>query len=253
MRQLKSVLIVALASVLGVVSAAEAQMSDEPRYFISIDGGYQGGGDQLFEQRSVSGPVFGEDQIQDVDQSIDRSGGLFRANASAKIWEDIGAGFGFTRSTGSGMANVTVAVPHPIFLARPRVASTDLTALGHRSSMYHFQVVYMRQLDEQIHVQVFGGPTVMSVDQAFVGDAIAVEVGAPFSSVNIADVQVTELSENGVGFNVGIDLSYMIGTNYGLGGFVQYAGGSTDFVIGGNTISVDVGGIQVGGGVRFQF
>ena len=253
MKQLMSIVMVGLVGSMGVVSSVDGQtLPPEQRFFVSIDGGFQNGSQQL-QDRRVTEDVYGEDQITDTDYNIDRSGGLFRANVAAKIWRSFGAGFGFTRSTGTGTANVTAAVPHPIFVARPRIVSTDLMNLGHRASMFHFQAVWMLPLDDRAQLQLFAGPTVMSVDQAFVMNAIAVEVGSPFSDVRLADVEVEELSEGGLGFNVGLDFSYMLGDMYGLGGFVQYAGGSVDFATGATTTSVKVGGLQVGGGLRLRF
>lgn len=252
MNELTRVLMFGLVVVVGVASSAQAQQAEQ-RFFASIDGGYQSGEQQL-QDRLVTADVYGEDQIADADYTIDRSAGLFRANVMARLRQSLGFGFGFTRSVSSGSADLTAAVPHPLFVNRPRMVSAELMALGHRENMYHFQAVWFVPLNERAQVQLFAGPSVMRAEQALVTGVTAVDE-PPFSlaslaQVTLADVAVVEMAETGVGFNVGVDVSYMLGDRYGVGGFIQYAGGSIDFVAGSGATSVTVGGFQFGGGLR---
>ena len=165
----------------------------------------------------------------------------------------LGVGAGFTRTTSTGEADVTVQAPHPIFVNRPRIVTQALSALGHRESMVHFQAAWVVQLDERAHLQLFGGPTLIRLEQAVVTDAAIVEVGFPFSDVNLSRVTVVEMKERGVGFNAGADFSYMLAPFWGVGAFVQYAGGSIDVPLAGGATSVTVGGLQFGGGIRFRY
>ena len=45
----------------------------------------------------------------------------------------------------------------------------------------------------------------------------------------------------------------MLAPFWGLGGFVQYAGGSIDLPLPSGQTSITVGGLQFGGGLRFRF
>ena len=250
MKELTRIVVVGLVVSVGVVSSAQSQQL-ERRFFVSLDGGFQSG-QQQFQDRRTTADVYGEDQITDTDYDIDRSAGLLRVNVTARLRESIGFGFGFTRSVSTGNADVTVAVPSPLFVNRPRVVSTDLSTLGHRENMYHFQAVWIVPLDERVQLQLFAGPSLMKIDQAVVTGVITTEVGSPFTSVTLADVVVTEVAETSLGFNVGLDFSYMLGENYGFGGFVQYAGGSVDLGTGADATSLTVGGIQFGVGLRLS-
>ena len=255
MNELTRVLVLGLVVLMGVASSAQAQPS-EHRFFTSIDGGYQSG-EQQFQDRLVTADIYGEDQIADTDYTVDRSAGLFRANVTARLQQSLGFGFGFTRSVSSGTADLTVAVPHPLFVNRPRMVATELMALGHRENMYHFQAVWFVPLDDRLQLQLFAGPSVMRVEQALVMGVTAVDE-PPFTlgslaQVTLANVAVEEMAETGVGFNVGLDFAYMLADNYGAGGFIQYAGGSIDFATGTGASSVTVGGFQAGGGLRFRF
>ena len=232
---------------------AEAQLREpEQRFFISIDGGFQGGSQQV-QNQAVSPDVFGEDQITATDHDIDRTAAVGRANVVATLWGNLGVGLGYTVSFEAGDGAVTVMVPHPIFTNRPRTASSDLTNLRHRADMFHFQAVYIVPLDDRAQLQIFGGPSVMTVEQAVVTGATAGPEVPPFTTVTLDSVQRQKLTNTGLGFNVGMDFAYMFGDTYGAGVFVQYAGGSLNFESRGGPSEVTVGGIQFGGGLRFRF
>ncbi len=239
--------------VIAAATAADAQTRvPEQRLFVSIDGGGQSGSQQL-QDLGEAGMLFGEPILLDTSYNIDRSGGMFRGNAMLRLRGSLGVGAGFTRTTSTGEADVTVQAPHPIFVNRPRIVTQALSALGHRESMVHFQAAWVVQLDERAHLQLFGGPTLIRLEQAVVTDAAIVEVGFPFSDVNLSRVTVVEMKERGVGFNAGADFSYMLAPFWGVGAFVQYAGGSIDVPLAGGATSVTVGGLQFGGGIRFRY
>ena len=238
-------------------SHAQAQTSTSSiRFFASVDGGFQSGSQRLSD-RSTFG-LFDEDGTTEVDYDIGRSAGLLRASGGVQFWEGLGVAVGFTRTSSTGMADVTVLAPHPLFFGRPRRATTSLTEMGHRENMVHFQGVWVLPLNDRVEIIVSGGPSRISMDQAVVtegcpgGSCLSPEV-SPFNSVDITAVTVEELTGSGVGFNLGVDLSFMYRPRYGVGVFAQYVGGSVEFPFAGGRTSVDAGGFQVGGGLRLRF
>jgi len=58
-----------------------------------------------------------------------------------------------------------------------------------------------------------------------------------------------------LGFNVGADVGYRLSHRVGVGGLVRYSRVSLSLPLAGSAsgVSVDAGGLQVGGGVRFYF
>ena len=107
MQKRTRVLVFVLVVLMGVAATSQAQQS-ERRFFTSIDGGYQSGGQRL--QGRVTEDVYDESQISDTDYTIERSAALFRANVTARLQPHLGFGFGFTRSVSSGSADLTAAV-----------------------------------------------------------------------------------------------------------------------------------------------
>ena len=61
---------------------------------------------------------------------------------------------------------------------------------------------------------------------------------------------VTESKTTPKAGNVGLELGYRMSDRYGLGGFVRYAGGKVDLP---SVPNLTVGGVQVGGRMRFWF
>jgi hypothetical protein len=81
-----------------------------------------------------------------------------------------------------------------------------------------------------------------------------VEVPPSFSTVTVRQATVSQADESKTGINVGLDGTYRITALYGVGGFIRFAGTSIELALpGGGTTTVDVGGFQMGGGLRVRF
>jgi hypothetical protein len=79
---------------------------------------------------------------------------------------------------------------------------------------------------------------------------------APFTSVSISSVTVTDVKDSPVGVNVGVDGTYLVTPMIGVGAFVRYSGASLDLPVeAGVTRSGDLkaGGTQAGIGLRLRF
>jgi hypothetical protein len=84
---------------------------------------------------------------------------------------------------------------------------------------------------------------------------------APFTSVTIPSITVTEFKDSPVGGNIGVDVSYRVtrvsGVGVGVGIFARYAGASMDLPVPDGVTRSDtklkVGGGQAGGGLRVRF
>lgn len=67
---------------------------------------------------------------------------------------------------------------------------------------------------------------------------------------NVTPTSTSESGTTGKAGNVGLDLSYLVTTNYGIGAFIRYAGGELNLPTAPN---LKVGGLQMGGGLRLRF
>jgi hypothetical protein len=111
----------------------------------------------------------------------------------------------------------------------------------------------MIPLSEEIEVAVLVGPSFYNIKQDFV-DTVSVVETPPYSSVSIGSVQQVEQSKSAVAFTAGLDGTYRLTPQFGIGAFFRYSGASADMPLtGGTTVTVEAGGIQIGGGLRYRF
>ncbi|MEE8130959.1 MAG: hypothetical protein V3T48_11750 [Vicinamibacterales bacterium] len=256
MQRIGRVTSVAGVLALGLVAAgpAEAQMQPwEDTGYVSINYGYQVG-DRAF-QESLTATVYGEEATYAVDHASS-GGGYFDIGGGLRVWRNLAAGVTVTSFSVPAGAAITGVVPHPLFFNRPRTSSSALVDLEHKELGIHFQAAWVMPLNEQISVTVAGGPSLFRVDQSLitaVSQGLTNELGAPFDAVALGTAATTSVSASGVGVNAGIDITYLVTDQLGGGLFVRWAGGTVDIPANGGTQSVDVGGVQVGVGLRARF
>ncbi|MBQ01495.1 MAG: hypothetical protein CL477_12510 [Acidobacteria bacterium] len=233
------------------VGWAEAQMQawQDIGYF-SINYSYQSG-DRAFGE-SLSETVFAEEATYDVSH-LSGGGGQFDVGWGLRVWRNLAAGVAVTSFSTADGAVITGSVPHPLFFSRPRSASFARADLEHKELGVHVQAAWVIPINEKISVTVAGGPSFFSVDQSLISGVTTSEIGAPFDAVAIASAATASVSESGVGGNVGVDTTYMVTEQLGGGLFVRWAGGTVDIPANGGTQSIDVGGVQVGIGLRARF
>ncbi len=249
----------ALATLAGVLSVgapdAHAQVQDwEGRGFLNVNGLYQAQSRELVNTGRFT--IYGEDG--DFDNLTDiGSGALFDVSGGVRVWRNLALGVGVSRFTKSEAARIDVSVPHPLFFDSSRDISIDLGELDHKETAVHILGVWLMPLNDRFDVSVFAGPSIFLVSQHFVGDVTVSdiqEVGPPFDTVTLPSLRATKFDETTVGFNFGVDATYMFNEWVGAGGLVRYSGASVDLNVGrGRDVSVDVGGFQLGGGLRVRF
>ena len=235
------------------LGSAEAQTSEwDGHGFISISGGGQ------FSDREfkipLSVPMF--DELARFETThTSGSGGLLDVAGAVRIAGNLGVGGGLsvTRSQNDGLG--TGIVPNPLFFDRSRDVSFLETGLEQREIGIHFSAVYVIPVSDRFLVSVVGGPTLFRLRQDLVSDVeLGPETDAPFfDTVDVASVSTTTVSETGLGVHIGFDGTFLLNDQLGVGGFFRFAGGSVDLPAGDTLVSVDVGGVQVGGGLRLFF
>ena len=76
----------------------------------------------------------------------------------------------------------------------------------------------------------------------------------PYNTITVERVSTAKGTVSSWGYNVGADVSIYLSRHVGIGAVAQLARGTTSLTgTGGGVISIDVGGLQVGGGLRLRF
>ena len=221
------------------------------RVSLHVNGGFQS---SVVEFRAVLPfTVYGEDGRFQTDHRVE-GGAIIDAGGSVRMWRQLSLGATFTALKTFDDATLTGSVPHSFLVNDSRTVASQALAFEHRERTTHIHVAWVVSIpgNEHLEVTFSGGPSLFNVMREVVSDISVLETGPPFSEVAV-NVGKREHSSNGWGGHVGADVTYMVTTAVGLGGFVRFAAGSVDVPIAGDTASLDVGGVQTGGGIRIRF
>jgi len=253
MRPMK-LLFLAVALMAGSAHLAHAQTPDGHRY-LNINLGAQTQ-EQTFTDTTTF-DLYGERGAVAAEHTAG-GGLLFDISAGMRVWKSLSAGIGYSLVSNKNDALLLARVPHPIVFNRARQATATAEDLEHSEKAVHVQFSWLIPLTDQFDVSVFAGPSFFTVRQdiATIRAPQDIRDAAPFTSVTISNVSVTDVKDSAVGVNIGVDGTYHVRPMFGVGIFLRYAGASLDLpVTAGSTRDEELkaGGFQAGGGLRVRF
>jgi len=236
-----------LAMCAAVTPNASAQMTWTDKAFVNVSAGAQAGSHSLatatpFELYAEEGSVASAQEVG--------GGGFFDISAGYKVWRNLAAGIGFSRTGSSGDAAIAASVPDPLIFLRLRPATGSASDLKHSETVINLTGTWMVPVTDKIDVGISAGPSIFNVKQDLPSAVTVSEPGPTVSSVGVADASATS-----VGINFGVDVTYMVttwkDTGIGVGGLARYTWGSADLE--GASDKLTVGGFQIGAGLRLRF
>ncbi len=251
-QQTKCVAVLCAAWFLTASSPASAQMLRwEDKGYLGVNVGGQTLSRSFTE---TSTPViYNENALFTVPHTVG-SGLLFDVSGGMRVWRNLAIGLGFSSFSDSESPTVTAQIPNPIAFGLLRPASGSAGELSHSETAVHLQFVWMVPMSDKIELAAVLGPSFFRIKQDFIGDVVPVEGPPPFTTVSLGAVTTREESKSAAGVNIGIDGTYLLTKRIGAGMFLRWAGASADLATsGGGTVTVDAGGFQVGGGLRYRF
>lgn len=237
-----------LAGVLVPASAARAQ--DEPRWLIGIDVGAE-----------TATPDF-EDAVvfslnaEDGDLAADYRMGTGRAvgvQAAARLWRGLLVGVDVTSLDTPARASVSARLPHPLLFNSPRTVSGDSGDLDATEIGVHLQAAWMFALLERLDLMVGGGPSYIRREQPLV-DQVTFDETFPFHTAAFTGVSPSVREKGAWGGHAAAQLLWALRRSFAVVGGTRFSRASIDVVSAdGETLTVDVGGLQLFGGLRVRF
>lgn len=231
--------------IVGLAAEASAQALQSTD---KIFGGLSFGGQTKARTYTTSGsfPLYEETATFEsavgigAETIIDLSGGL-------RIWNNVGAGIGFSRYTDTSNGTFSASVPDPVVFDRLATRFAEVPGLKHTESQIHLSAYWLQPVTDKIDVSFYAGPTIFRVKQDL---ATGFTVTAGTNA--LATVTQSQVSKSAVGLHGGVDVRYLILENAGVGLFLRYAGAkvNSELVQGGQ---LNVGGFQYGVGVRVRY
>lgn len=241
----------AFALVIGMAGLASAQsLTEMPTGFMNINVSQQTGS-QHFTNRATF-PVYGESASLSGSQKIGSST-MFDIGGGVRVWHRLTLGVSLnTMSTHSDLT-VTGTVPNPLFANRPRNVTARAEDLGHSETDAHLQASWFVPITSHLDVSIFLGPSFFHVTQEQLSGINLAEGGFPYNQVTVTGVTTDKHDDTAIGYNVGVDGTWLFTRRLGIGAFVRYTHATAEFKSGDSTSSLAVGGPQAGIGLHIRF
>ncbi len=221
---------------------ASAQTTATDKIFVSANIGGQLASRTLDTSSSLT--VYEETATLRASTPID-AGVMYDFGAGYRVWQDLFVGVTISFFSVSSDATTVAQVPNPIFFNRFATVNGTAADLKHREVAVLPQLIYRRALTDKVDLQAGLGPAFISLKQDVVG---SFSVPAGTQNVNTG---LVEESATATGVAASLDLTYKVGTNWGIGGFARYAGAKVDLDT--SDKELNVGGMQAGAGIRLRF
>jgi hypothetical protein len=162
----------------------------------------------------------------------------------------LGLAVGIRRDTTD--LDVFARVAHPLTIQPYREVRAKVP-VRYEETAIHLQLAYVVPLGDRLKVAATGGPSLFSVSAPVVR-SVAINQAPPFDTATFRDATVEGADGNGWGFHAGADVSWMFTRHLGVGGMVRYSYGKVEVTpTGRDNLDMDVGGLQLGGGLRMTF
>ena len=217
-----------------------------PRFSAFVGGGVALGNASFEGQRRFT--EYAEEGSLDADYARG-SGPGFEVGLDYAVGRHFDIGLRFNAVSRDASGDYEAALPHPLFLERPRRASGTVDALSYSERAFHLQLGY-RMGTGRWRLGVFAGPTYGSVTSELV-DRVQYQQTYPFDEVQVTTLNSGRYTGKGFGFNVGAETDYRLGGRAAAALLVRYHRLSPDLPDSAGTVEIDAGGLQVGAGIRF--
>ena len=239
-----------IAVATALLAWASPATAQDSRVFISVNGGSQVTSTDFAD--NVVFTEFVEEGDSNAAYDID-SGAIFDIGGGVRLPFNLGIGGGVSRFDKNNDASVNARIPHPFFFDRDRSIAGSAAGLTRTETSVYLQVRWFAPIPDAVELSVFGGPTYFSVTQGLV-TAVEFSQIYPFDVATFTAVASGTQTESAVGYNVGADVGFFFSRYVGIGALARFSRASLDLVSeDSGRISVDVGGLHVGGGLRLRF
>ena len=228
---------------------AQSSMAWTDRVRVSVNAGLQSSSVGL--GTSATNTTYLENAIIESTATIG-GGPMFDGGVAVRIVRNLGLGVSVSSFNGTFDAAVSATLPHPFFFSTIR-AIAGTAQLEREELAAHVQAVFVVPVGRRIDIAVEGGPSWFSVSQDLVV-GVAYTEDYPYDEASFSSATVSRVKRSQLGFNAGADVAVHLTRHFGLGAMVRYSRASVELA-GANSVSVtvDAGGLQVGGGLRVFF
>jgi hypothetical protein len=165
---------------------------------------------------------------------------------------NLGAGVSVSYLTNRSEAQVSAQIPHPFYFDQRRSIGGTVSGVLHEELAVHTDLAYLVAL-RRIDFILSGGASFFRLEQSFVSDVIFAEA-YPYDTASFVTATLAADRASKVGYNAGADVTWKFSPRWGLGGLIRFSRARVPLAIGElDAGTVEVGGLQAGGGLRVIF
>jgi hypothetical protein len=176
-------------------------------------------------------------------------------NLQVSLFRGLGVMIGYSLVSRTIDGTVEATRPHPLYLARPRTASAELSGFDYKEGALHLDLAYGRTAG-RLDWAIFAGATLFQVEADLVQRPVF-DDSYPYDELAISSVPSVTQEDSPTGFNAGARLDYRFGSSgrFGVGAQVRYSTASVKLKAtpDATEASFDAGGLQAAAGLRLYF
>ncbi len=155
------------------MSAVPAAAQTTKNIFVDVNLGVQVASRTFVVEASPI--VYDETAILSTSHKVG-SGVLFDVSGGYRVWRDLSIALGYNYADGSADAQMTAAVPDPLFHDRRVETTTTVDGVKHSENVFHVQAVWTMPVTDKMDASFSFGPSFIHVSQDVVNN-ITVEPG----------------------------------------------------------------------------
>jgi len=177
----------------------------------------------------------------------------FEIDGGVRLWRDFGVALTVTRSRRHGESTLSGPIPHPYFFGQPRTLDASGVSLTRTETAAHLGLMWRRRLTRRLAVAAAAGPSVVSVSQDVVA-GIAWSETYPYTTVQLSRATLARRDRPAAGVHAAGELVVTLARHLGVTGGLRYSHAAVTLESApGQRVEVDLGGVVVRGGARWQF
>lgn len=243
--------VTALGAALLLGTAVPARAQDHVRFMINA--GQQASSTTLKDTQTFQ--QYQERGTFTLDRTT-RQRAFYDGGAAIHIVRGFHAGVSFSFFKDPGSGTVTAQVPHPFFFNQLRATAGAASGIDRKEMAVHIQMLWTARAAGGIEFTAFGGPSIFQTEQGLatkINLTLANEV-YPYDTLSFPGVTIQTIKDRVNGYNAGVDMTWKLGKNFGLGVLIRYTHGQKNFTpTGGQAVKIETGGLHAGGGLRVIF
>jgi hypothetical protein len=178
-----------------------------------------------------------------TNQNVGR-GMLLDVTGGYRLNRHLGVGVGVWTAVAKSAVSGSAAMPDPLVYGQYVTSNLGADDLRQTIIGVNLQAVVSQSFGEHLAVSGFIGPTFAQVRQDIGSMSVAADSRNPTLVIDRQSARTTRAA------SVGLDITWMLSEQYGIGVIGRYVAGEVDLPA---VAGVKVGGAQLGAGVRYRF